>query len=401
MTTADPVVAIVGGGPAGLFAAETLATAGVRVAVYDRMPAVGRKFMLAGRGGLNLTHSEPFEALLARYGSDASWLESSLRAFPPEALRRWCEGLGEPTFVGSSGRVFPVSFRATPLLRSWLRRLNELPVSWHMRHTWDGWDADGNLRFLTPSGLVSVLAEATILALGGASWPRMGSTGAWVDLVRNQGIAVSPLMPANSGFVVDWSDHFRSRFAGIPVKNVTITCDGETVRGEAMITTLGIEGGVIYALGRTIRAALQRDGIAEIRLDLQPDRSLEAVAARLARRRPSDSLSTALKKVGLSAVAIGLVHEVGAAAVAAHLKSVPLELLAPTPIDRAISAAGGIASNEIDPSFGLRQRAGVFVAGEMLDWDAPTGGYLLQACFSTGRAAAQGVLASLGRIDVA
>jgi uncharacterized flavoprotein (TIGR03862 family) len=378
-------------------AAETLARAGARVTVYDRMPAVGRKFMLAGRGGLNLTHSEPFEQFLRRYGPAADWLEPGLRSFPPEALREWASGLGQETFVGSSGRVFPVAFRATPLLRAWLVRLGELGVEPRLRHEWLGWTSTGELRFATPVGEFMTRPDATVLAFGGASWPRMGSNGSWAGIVGSAGVEVTPLTPANSGFVVDWSDLFRSRFAGVPLKNVRLSCDGESVRGEAMITKEGIEGGAVYALGATARAAIARDGIADLRLDLHPDLSTELLAAKLAKRRKGDSLTTALKRIGLAPVAIALAHEVGAAAEASHLKSLPLELLRPTSIDRAISTAGGIPRSEVDDHFGLRKLPGVFVAGEMLDWEAPTGGYLLQACFSTGVAAANGALRWVNR----
>jgi uncharacterized flavoprotein (TIGR03862 family) len=371
-------------------AAETLARAGASVTVYDRMPAVGRKFMLAGRGGLNLTHSEPFEQFIQRYGPAADWLAPALRAFPPDALRAWASDLGQETFVGSSGRVFPNAFRATPLLRAWLARLADLGVTSRVKHEWLGWTSAGELHFATPAGEFTTRPDATILAFGGASWPRMGSTGTWTEIVRSTGIEVTPLTPANSGFVVDWSDHFRTRFAGVPLKSVRLSCDGQSVRGEAMITDDGIEGGAIYALGAAIREVIARDGAADLRLDLHPDLTLEVLASRLAKRRKGDSLTTALKRVGLAPVAIALAHEVGAAAEASHLKSLPLELLRPTSIDRAISTAGGIPRSEVDDHFGLRKMPGVFVAGEMLDWEAPTGGYLLQACFSTGVAAAEG-----------
>jgi uncharacterized flavoprotein (TIGR03862 family) len=388
---------VLGGGPAGLIAAETLAQAGARVTVYDRMPAVGRKFMLAGRGGLNLTHSEPFEKLVERYGPAADWLAPALRSFPPEALRAWALGLGQDMFVGSSGRVFPVAFRATPLLRAWLVRLRELGVESRVRHEWLGWTNSGELRFATPTGEFTTRPDGTVLAFGGASWPRMGSTGTWVRILESAGVEVTALTPANSGFVVDWSDHFRSRFAGVPLKNVRLSCDCESIRGEAMITNEGIEGGAVYALGATIRAAIARDGVADLRLDLHPDLSTELLSARLAKRRKGDSLTTALKRVGLAPVAIALAHEVGAAAQASHLKSLPLELLRATDIDRAISTAGGIPRSEVDEHFGLRKMPGNFVAGEMLDWEAPTGGYLLQACFSTGVAAAKGALGWVNR----
>jgi uncharacterized flavoprotein (TIGR03862 family) len=391
-TRTAATIAVLGGGPAGLMAAETLARAGASVTVYDRMPAVGRKFMLAGRGGLNLTHSEPFEQFIQRYGPAADWLAPALRAFPPDALRAWASDLGQETFVGSSGRVFPSAFRATPLLRAWLARLGQLGVTSRVRHEWLGWTGAGELRFATPQGEFTTSPDATVLAFGGASWPRMGSTGTWTGIVRTAGIEVTTLTPANSGFVVDWSDHFRSRFAGVPLKNVRLSCNGQTVRGEAMITNDGIEGGAVYALGAAIRTVITRDGSADLRLDLHPDLTHEVLASKLAKRRKGDSLTTALKRVGLPPVAIALAHEVGAAAEASHLKSLSLELLRPTSIDRAISTAGGIPQTEVNEQFGLQKVPGVFVAGEMLDWEAPTGGYLLQACFSTGVAAAQGAL---------
>lgn len=386
-------VVVVGGGPAGLIAAETLATGGCRVTVVDHMPSVGRKLLLAGRGGLNLTHSEPFDQVLNRYGDAAPHLADALRSFPPDALRAWCAGLGQPTFVGSSGRVFPEAFRATPLLRAWLRRLDQLGVEVLTRHDWRGWHADGSLVVDAPHGEMSLRPDATVLALGGASWPRTGSNASWVPLLVGIGVEITPLRPANCGFVVDWSTTFSERFAGTPLKNVRLSFGDHEARGEVMITSTGIEGGVVYALGAVLREAIALHGHADLTIDLHPDLTPEQVAERLAKRRPHDSKSNLLRRAGLSPAAIALMRETGTKP--EHLQMLRLRLLAAQPIDRAISTAGGVAMSELDDRFMLRRRPGVFVAGEMLDWEAPTGGYLLQACFSTGVAAARGVLSWL------
>ncbi len=382
-----------------------LATAGVDVAVYDHMPSMGRKLLLAGRGGLNLTHAEPLDDLLDRYGEARVRLEPAIRAFDPGQLRAWCASLGEETFVGTSGRVFPTSLRATPLLRTWLRRLSWLEVELRPRHRWTGWNDDGELRFRAGDVDDDVVAhpDVTVLALGGASWPRVGSDGSWVDLVAAQGISVTPLRAANSGFTTPWTAVFREEFAGKPLKNVALSIEGVSARGEAMITDSGIEGGAIYALGREIRAAIESDSQATITVDLLPDLDEEEVRARLGRRRDRDSASTALRRtLGLQRVAIGLLREATGnelprkkAPLAALAKAVPIHLLAPSPIDRAISTTGGIALDEVDDDFMLVRRPGVFAVGEMLDWDAPTGGYLLQATFSTAVAAARGALGRL------
>jgi hypothetical protein len=391
---------VIGGGPAGLMAAETLAAGGVAVTVYDRMPNVGRKFLMAGRGGLNLTHSEPLERFLARYGAARPRLAPAIEALPPSALRAWCEELGQPTFVGSSGRIFPKAMKASPLLRAWLARLASLGVAFALRHRWTGWSEDGALRFEAPhSAIVESRPAATILALGGASWPRLGSDGGWAGILRARGVEVVALRPANCGFAVGWSPHFRERFAGTPLKGIALTFAGRTVRGEAMITRGGIEGGAVYALSGAIRDALARGEAVLATIDLRPDLASADLARRLSAPRGRQTASNFLRKAaGLAPVAIGLLHEAARPlptapdALAALIKRLPLRPLPPSPIARAISTAGGIALDELDARLMLKRLPGVFAAGEMLDWEAPTGGYLLQACFATGRAAALGAL---------
>jgi uncharacterized flavoprotein (TIGR03862 family) len=387
---------VVGAGPAGLAAAETLALSGCNVTLYDAAPSPARKFLLAGRGGLNLTHSEPLDGFLARYSPAARRLAEAIERFPPASVRAWAAGLGEETFVGSSGRVFPRSFKATPLLRAWLARLAGLGVKLNPRRRLIGL-ADGGrvLRFWGPAGEEEARAGAIVLALGGASWPRLGGDGAWATMLGEAGVEVAPLKPANCGFRLDWSDHFRQRFAGQPLKAIAVSHAGQSVRGEAMIDADGIEGGAIYALSPSLREAIEREGEATLSIDLKPDLTHAALAGRL-RRQPGQSTSTFLRKAaGLSPVAIALMREGGpppdqAEALAARIKSVALRLTAPAPIARAISSAGGVAWGEIDERFMLAKLPGVFVAGEMIDWEAPTGGYLLQACFATGRAAGDG-----------
>ena len=401
-------VAVIGGGPAGLMAAEVLATAGAGVTVYDRMPSPGRKFLLAGRGGLNLTHSEEFERFLSRYGP-AARLGEAIAAFSPIDLRAWSEGLGQTTFVGSSGRVFPSAFKASPLLRAWLRRLDALGVQFRPRHHWVGWNGDGALSFVGPAGRFTLQADATVLALGGASWPRLGSDGGWVDALIGSGVEVTPLAPANCGFMVDWSDVFRNRHAGQPLKRVELTFADRTARGEVIVTQSGLEGGAIYALSPALREAIGATGEAILHLDLRPDSAAAALESRLAAPRGKQSLSTFLRKtVALAPVAVGLLHEATIASserlpamtpgsLAGLIKAVPVRLTDVASLARAISTAGGIAFEEVDEYFMLRHRPGVFVAGEMLDWEAPTGGYLLQASFATGAAAARGALQWLDR----
>lgn len=394
----SPMVAVIGAGPAGLMAAETLAGAGCAVTLFDRMPSPGRKLLMAGRGGLNLTHEGTLEAFLERYGAARPALEAAIRAFPPEALRAWCAALGVETFVGSSGRVFPVGLKATPMLRAWLRRLAGMGVVLRPRTAWQGWDGEGALRFAGPEGAFAWRPAATVLALGGASWPRLGSDGLWPALLP--GVAVAPWLPANCGFLVAWSEVFRQRFAGTPLKRIALGFGGRWVRGEAVITGAGIEGGAVYALAAPLREAIAAEGEAVATLDLRPDLERAALAARLAGPRGGASLSGFLRKrAGLAPVAIGLVQEALHAGVeeelAGLIKALKLRLVAPAPLARAISSAGGVALTELDPRFMLRGRPGVFAAGEMLDWEAPTGGYLLSACLATGRAAGLGTAAWL------
>lgn len=399
---------VVGGGPAGLIAAEVLAGAGVAVTVYDRMPSPTRKFLLAGHGGLNITHSEGRDRLLPRYGDAAGRLAPLVDAFTPDDLRAWCAGLGEETFVGTSGRVFPRSFRATPLVRAWLARLDALGVRIERRQRWDGWAEDGaGLRLVGVGGGVDgerreVAHDVVLFALGGASWPRLGSDGSWVPAFEARGVATASLRAANVGVRVGWTPAFADRFQGVPLKHVALTVRGQDrapVRGDAMVTRTGLEGGPLYAVGAAVRAALDAGGCV-LEVDLRPDTPAERLAERLARRRPKDSRSTWLQRsVGLDPVAAGLLREAtGNAvpddpeAVAELIKAVPVEVPATMPIDRAISSAGGIRWSEVDEHLMLRALPGTFVAGEMLDWEAPTGGYLLQASFSTGVAAAHGML---------
>ncbi|MEO1750135.1 TIGR03862 family flavoprotein [Thiofaba sp. EF100] len=404
----NPTVIIIGGGPAGLMAAEVLATAGIAVDLFDAMPSVGRKFLLAGKGGMNITHSEPLEPFLGRYGARREALEPLVRAFDPDALRAWIHDLGIPTFVGSSGRVFPEGMKSAPLLRAWLHRLRELGVRFHVRHRWLGSDETGALRFATPEGEVQASAPAVILALGGASWARLGSDGAWVPLLTARGVPIAPLRPANCGFECAWSEHFRTRFAGQPVKPVVLSfTDDEGVehrrQGELMVTVHGLEGGLIYALSALLREAIAQQGQATIHLDLVPGRTLERLTADLARPRGAASLAKHLKaRAGIEGVKAGLVREVLTGAqlddpawLARTLKALPLRLTATRPIDEAISSAGGVMFEALDEHLMLRNLPGVFCAGEMLDWEAPTGGYLLTACFASGRAAGLGALAWL------
>ncbi len=395
-------VAIIGGGPAGLMAAEIIATAGVPVTLYERKPTPGRKFLMAGRGGLNLTHSEDMPDFMRRYGSSAATLSPIIAEFSPLMLRAWCEGLGEPTFVGTSGRVFPQSFKASPLLRAWRSRLDSLGVGFLLRHDWQGWDDDGALVFLSPAGQIKAKTAAAVLALGGASWPKLGADGSWTKIMARQNIPVTPLLPANCGFAVEWSDVFRNKFAGSPIKPVTLSFADVAVKGEVMITEKGLEGGAVYALSALLRDEIMRKGSVTFTLDLKPDLTAAALLARLQAPRAAKSFFNFLReKSGLSPAAVGLLQENRSAhdytpeALTALIKAFPVRSTAPFSIDRAISTAGGIPFTSLDDHLMLKDKPGVFVAGEMLDWEAPTGGYLLQGTFSTAVRAARGTLAWL------
>jgi len=415
-------VAVIGGGPAGLMAAQVLAAGGVQVELFDAMPSVGRKFLLAGKGGLNLTHSEPLDAFLGRFGARRAVLEPMLRAFGPAELRDWAQGLGVATFVGSSGRVFPSDLKAAPLLRAWLHRLRAAGVAFHMRQRWLGWreGSGGMLRFAGPQGETEVQADALVLALGGGSWARLGSDGAWLPLLAAQGVDVAPLRPSNCGFEVaradqggaptaGWSSFFRDKFAGRPLKNVALALDasdGRAIaqRGEFVVTEHGVEGSLVYALSGAARDTIAASGRARLRIDLLPGRSIEFVRDEVARPRGSRSLATHLKsRLGLDGVKAALLHELlpreaiaDPARLAAAIKALPLTLVAARPLAEAISSAGGVRFEALDDALMLRAVPGVFCAGEMLDWEAPTGGYLLTGCFASGAAAARGVLRRLG-----
>ncbi len=396
MSTSHPVH-VIGAGPAGLMAAETVARGGARVVVHDRMPSVGRKLLMAGRGGLNLTHSEAPNTFVARYDARRAELAPWLEAFSQADLIAWAEGLGQATFVGSSGRVFPKAMKASPLLRAWLGRLADLGVQVRTRSRWTGWRDDG-LVFETPDGEQAERASATVLALGGASWPRLGSDGAWVPWVEAAGAPVAPLAPANAGFDVAWSPVLVERFAGAVLKPAALTFDARTVRGELVVTRYGVEGGAVYALSAALRDAIARDGSATLTVDLRPDLTEAALAERLARPRGKDSVTNHLRKAGgLSPVAVALLREIGEVPpgvekLAKRIKAVRLKLTGMQGLERAISSAGGVRFEGMNPSLMLATRPGVFVAGEMIDWEAPTGGYLLQASLASGVVAGRGAL---------
>lgn len=393
-------ITIIGGGPAGLIAAQRLAEAGRRVIVYDRMPTVGRKFLMAGRGGLNLTHSEPLDRFVTRYGAVQGWIEPLVRAFTPDDLRDWSHDLGVPTFVGSSGRVFPESLKASPLLRAWLGRLAELGVEIRTRHDWIGLTDDHRPILRGAGDEFETQADATILALGGASWPRLGGDGGWGPILAARGVGIAPLLPANAGVEIAWSPHLRDRFAGTPLKRIALTFAGRTMRGEAVIAATGLEGGAVYALGAGLREAIARDGGAVLALDLRPDMNAAEIADRLARAGSSDSAPNRLRRaLSLTGPAYPLLREGFAPdalatpeSMAAAIKAIPLRVTGLRPLDRAISTAGGIRLDALTPALELKALPGVFACGEMLDWEAPTGGYLLQGCFATGVAAAHGLL---------
>lgn len=388
-------VAIVGGGPAGLMAAETVAAFGpFQVDVFDAMPSVGRKFLMAGKGGMNITHAEPLEKFKTRYRERSAQISPLLDAFGPDQLRQWIHGLGIETFVGTSGRVFPTEMKAAPLLRRWLHRLRQQAVQFHVRHRWQGWNDEQALVFLTPEGEVVVQADAVILALGGGSWAKLGSDGTWVSTLSAKGVDVESLKPANCGFNVAWSEHFKQRFAGQPVKPVMASINGIQQQGEFNITEAGLEGGLIYALSAPLRDAWQRDGKATLSLDLAPGRSLERLIKELSQPQGRDSLANHLRRrIGLVGVKAGLIREFcppAACTVAVELarmiKALPVPITSPRPIDEAISTAGGVLFESLDNNLMIKHLSGTFCAGEMLDWEAPTGGYLLTACFASGRA---------------
>ncbi len=393
-------VVIIGGGPAGLMAAEAAVAAGVTVDLYDAMPSVGRKFLLAGKGGLNLTHSEPMESFLSRYGASRAFIEPSIRSFTPSALQAWALGLGVETFIGTSGRIFPTDLKAAPLLRTWLRRLRLNGVRFHVRHRWCGWDEQGRLRFITDDGMLSVRVDAVVLAMGGGSWPQLGSNGEWVKTLSERQVPIVPMKPANCGFDVRWSEHFRTRFAGHPVKTVALVVratDGTAIRhmGEFVVTANGVEGGIVYMGSAAVREMIAAEGTATVWLDLTPDRMVKQLTQDLSRPRGKRTVATHLKRcAGITGVKAGLLREVvpndvftDPARLAAAIKSLPLTLVAPRPIEEVISTAGGLSFEALDGNFMVRSLPGVFCAGEMLDWEAPTGGYLLTACLATGRLA--------------
>lgn len=394
----EPEVAVIGAGPAGLMAAEVAAKAGARVRIYDRMPSAGRKFLMAGRGGLNLTHSEPRPAFLTRYGTAGATIERWIEVCGPEDLRRWCADLGQETFVGSSGRVFPTTLKASPLLRAWLRRLSEQGVELATRHEWRGVDEGLRLSFEAPQGPLSVTPKAVVTALGGASWPKLGSDGRWVEILKAHSIPVTPLQPANCGLLIDWPDIIRDRFAGTPLKGVRLSIGERSLIGEAMISSTGLEGQAVYGLGPAPREA-SASGDAVLTLDLRPSLSVRDLAAKIARQSPTKSLSNRLRSAGGAPVWPALLRmamssgSADPSLLAAALKAIPLKVEGVAGMDRAISSAGGIDLSGVTETMMLREYPGIFVAGEMLDWEAPTGGYLLQACFASGAAAGRAAAA--------
>jgi uncharacterized flavoprotein (TIGR03862 family) len=398
-------IAVVGGGPAGLMAAEAASNAGEEVEIYDAMASVGRKLLLAGKGGLNLTHSEPIEPFLCRYGTGRARLAPIIQSFGPEDIREWVQGLGIGTFVGTSGRVFPTDLKAAPLLRAWLRRLRKAGVRFHVRHRWLGWEERGVLRFCAPGGERAVDADAVILALGGGSWPKLGSDAAWVPILRQQGVRIIPLRPSNCGFDVRWSSHIKTKFAGHPLKSVAIQVtkpsgDVHRQRGECVLTETGLEGGLIYAVSSYLRDEIEKRGQAMLTVDLAPDRDLSRLTRDLSKARGKRTMATHLQRqAGVAGVKSALLREVfpkdtfdDPIRLAKAIKAVPLNLVAARPLEEAISTAGGVLFEELDDRLMVRRLPGVFCAGEMLDWEAPTGGYLLTACLATGRTAGVGAV---------
>jgi uncharacterized flavoprotein (TIGR03862 family) len=393
-------IAIIGGGPAGLMAAEVISAHNVKVNMYDSMPSLGRKFLMAGKSGLNITHSEPFEKFVNRYGKRRAQIESMLKNFGPDEIRTWMSGLGIESFVGTSGRVFPIGMKASPLLRAWLKRLSDSGVTFHPRHKWTGFLPDRSLHFETSNGDVNVKADATVLALGGGSWSRLGSDGAWVNWLRDAKVQIEPLRPSNCGFEVAWSEHFRERFEGHPIKSVVLSFGSFRQQGEFIITKEGVEGSLVYAASALLRDEIEARGSAVMLLDLAPDRSQAWLVERLSKPRGSRSVASHLEKtVNIKGVKAGLLHEfvskedfTSAERIAHFIKNLPVTLIAPRPLDEAISSAGGVTFESLDENLMLKNMPGVFCAGEMLDWEAPTGGYLITACISSGYAAGHGLL---------
>ena len=400
-------VAVIGGGPAGLMAAEVISQAGIKVNLYDAMPSVGRKFLMAGKGGLNLTHSDHYDVFLSRYGNHKEFIKPMLDNFDANALREWVHQLGITTFVGSSGRIFPAEMKAAPLLRAWLHQLRHGGVSFHVRHEWQGWSKTNPqaLCFQSPKGEHEVVTDAVVLALGGGSWPKLGSTGTWTKLLEDRGIQVNSLLPANCGFDAAWSEHFRTRFAGQPLKSVVATFDEFVQQGDCVITATGIEGGLIYALSAALRDEITKNGTATLSLDLMPDKSLASLIEKFSQPRGKQSLANHLRKrLGIEGVKAGLLREVLTAEdindpikLCSVIKALPIKLISPRPIEEAISSAGGVSFAAVDGRLMLDKLPGVFCAGEMLDWEAPTGGYLLTACYASGKMAGEGVLNWLGQ----
>jgi uncharacterized flavoprotein (TIGR03862 family) len=396
----DKSVAVIGGGPAGLMAAEVVSARGVKVDAYDSMPSVGRKFLMAGKSGLNITHSEPFERFVSRYGKHRAQIEPLLKNFGPDELRQWVHGLGIETFVGTSGRVFPMGMKASPLLRAWLKRLNDSGVTFHLRHKWTSWLPDASLKLETPEGEKVIKPDAVLLALGGGSWSRLGSDGAWVPWLEQAGVQVEALKPSNCGFDVDWTPHFRERFDGHPIKSVVLSFGSFRQQGEFIVTREGVEGGLIYAASARIRDEISARGKAIISLEMAPNRSLEWLIEKLSHPRGSRTMASHLeKRVGIKGVKAGLLREfvpkeefAHAERLAHFIKNLPIPLMATRPLDEAISTAGGVTFESLDENLMIRSMPGVFCAGEMLDWEAPTGGYLLTACFASGYTAGTGVL---------
>jgi len=396
----DKTIAVIGGGPAGLMAAEVISAHNVKVDVYDSMRSVGRKFLMAGKSGLNITHSDPFDVFVSRYGKHRENIEPLLKVFGANELREWVHSFGIETFVGTSGRVFPMGMKASPLLRAWLTRLNASGVTFHLRHKWMGFLPDNSFRFVTPDGEVIVKADAVILALGGGSWSRLGSDGAWVPWLKRAGAEVEALRPANCGFDVEWSEHFHEKYEGHPVKSVILSFGDFRGQGEFIVTKEGVEGGLIYAASALMRDEIEVNGVAVMYLDLKPDRTLEWLKDKLSRPRGKRSLASYLEKtLGIRGVKAGLLREfiskndfMNAERLAELIKALPVPLAQPSPLDEAISSAGGVRFESLNEDLMLKNLPGVFCAGEMLDWEAPTGGYLLTACFSSGYASGNGVL---------